>query len=246
VGDKLANNREELSETFTKVEQGVDNRWDKLHEARFLPGACGTATSIWLKAREAIGLTGHIPVATYDMASVGLGGFVSKKGWVELHDVGSDNISLKMFNINGCGNKVSTKSEVSDEFKEVADLGEFKLALRVAREALSLVHPWNKSLSALEGFMFQTDYCKSDLTGVEKPALVLTQFSDYIMGVNADRWRAFQPFVTTGELKGVWDSFWGAKPESKIKPKSQGGRGPSKTSSISNRGFLMTYAECTT
>jgi hypothetical protein len=218
VGDRLAANREDLAETFSTIQGGVDNRWDKIHEARFLPGACCSATAMWMKARETIGLKGHEPVATYDMASIGLGGFVSKRGWVELHNMGSDSISLKMFNINSCGTKISSKgSDGSDEFKDVTELGEFKLSLRVAREALSFVHPWNKSLAALEGFMFQTDFCRGDLVGAEKPAMVLTQFCDYIMATNADRWRGFQPFVTTGEMKGVWDAFWGAKPESKKK-----------------------------
>jgi hypothetical protein len=223
AGDRLASNREDLADTFYPVGQGVDNRWDKIHEARFLPGACCSSAALWLKAREVIGLKGHEPVGNYDMASIGLGGFVSKRGWVELHNVGSDSISLKMFNINSCGNKTSTKGGVdsSEEFKEVCELGEFRLALRVAKEAQSLVHPWNKSIAALEGFMYQTDFCKSDLLGVEKPALVLTQFCDYVFSVNADRWRGFQPFVNTGELKGVWDSFWGAKPESKMKKNFQ-------------------------
>jgi hypothetical protein len=104
-------------------------------------------------------------------------------------------------------------------------LGEFKLALRVLKEAMAFVHPWNKSVAAFEGFMWQTDFCKSDLTGIEKPASVLAQFCDYILGVNADRWRARQEFVTTGEMKGIWDIFWGAKPESKLK-QGQAGKKP--------------------
>jgi hypothetical protein len=225
VGDKLASNREYLADTFYAVAQGQDNRWDKIHDARFLPGACCSATMMWMKAREAIGLVSQEPVGTYDMASIGLGGFVSKRGWVELHNVGSDSISLRMFNINGCGTKISGKGmENSDEFKEVSELGEYKLALRVAKEAQAFVHPWNKSLAALEGFMYQTDFCKQDLVAVDKPAQVLTQFSDYVMGMNADRWRGCQPFVTTGEMKGVWDAFWGAKPESKLKQKPGGSK----------------------
>jgi hypothetical protein len=96
------------------------------------------------------------------MKSIGLGGFMSWCGWIELHDVGSDSLSLKLFNINSCGNKVgsSSKTDTSDEFKEMTDLGEFQLALRVAREAMSLVHPWNKSISAIESFFNQSDYCK--------------------------------------------------------------------------------------
>jgi hypothetical protein len=224
AGDRLSNNRDVLSETFVTIQQGVDNRWDRLHDSRFLPGACCSANALWLRARDVIGSNPHAPVATYDMQSIGLGGFISKRGWIEIHNVGSDAISIKMFNINNCSSKISSKSDAGDDFKEVSDLGELKLALRVLREAMSFVHPWNKSIAALDGFMWQTDYCKADLTGVEKPASVLAQFCDYILNVNADRWRGRQYFVNTGEMKGIWDSFWGAKPESKIKPKpgSQG------------------------
>jgi hypothetical protein len=88
------------------------------------------------------------------MQSIGLGGFISKRGWIEIHNVGSDAISIKMFNINNCSSKVSSKTEAGDDFKEVSDLGEFKLALRVLREAMSFVHPWNKSIVALDGFMW--------------------------------------------------------------------------------------------
>ena len=135
----------------------------------------------------------HAPISTYNMAAIGLGGFISRKGWVKLHDLGSDSLSLKLFNINSCGNKISSTATAgnsgtnAEEFKEINDLGEYKLALRVARGALSYVFPWHKSISALEGFMMQSDYCKEDLAGSERPAQILTQFTDYIFGENADR-----------------------------------------------------------
>jgi hypothetical protein len=221
VGSRLSANRDNLTSTFYDVKSGVDNRWDTIHEARFLPGACCPASKMWLRAREVLGSETIPPVGTYDMNSIGLGGFVSKRGWIELQDVGSDNLSLKLFNINGCGNKISASkaSDSGEDFKDITELGEFQLALRVAREALSFVHPWNKSISALEGFLIQADYCKMDLASVDKPGVVLTQFCDYIFGENADRWRGHLPFLSTGDLRSVWASFWGAKPESKLKAK---------------------------
>ena len=154
VSLRLSNNRDNLSSSYTQIKQGRANRWDELHDSRFLPGAGCPAAKLWLKARKVLGDTTHSPISTYDMNSIGLGGYVSKKGWVEIHDVGSDNLSLKMFNINGCGNKISSASS-SEEFKDIVELGEFKLALRVAREALSFAHPWNKSICAIEGFLIQ-------------------------------------------------------------------------------------------
>ena len=66
-----------------------------------------------------------------------------------VHDIGSDSLCLKLFNINACGNKVSTSGSQEGELREIAELGEYKHALRAAsaREALSFVHPWNKSIS---------------------------------------------------------------------------------------------------
>jgi hypothetical protein len=232
VSARLSNNRDELSTTMYQVKSGTDNRWDHLHEARFLPGACCPAVKMWLRAREVLGGESHPPVGTYDMGCVGLGGFVSKRGWVELHDVGSDNLSLKLFNINGCGNKISVNksADTGEDFKDIIELGEFQLAIRVAREAMSFVHPWNKSIAALEGFLVQADFCKADLVGVDKPGAILSQFCDYVFGENADRWRGHLPFLTTGDLRSVWASFWGAKPESKIKTKagSSGSQGNSR------------------
>ena len=131
-----------------------------------------------------------------------------------VHDIGSDSLCLKLLNINACGNKVSTSGSQEGELREIAELGEFKLALRAAsaREALSFVHPWNKSISAIEGFLLQSNICHSDLKGVEKPAVILTQFVDYIFGENADRWRVCEPFISAGELLGFWSSFFRARP----------------------------------
>ena len=227
---RLAANRDKILATFSTVLAGRDNRWDELHSARFLPGAGCSAGKMWLSAREVLGEGGMAPIGTYDMAAVGLAGFVSKRGWCELHQLGSDSISLRMFNINACSSKTpssSTSSSSSEEFKEIVDLGEFKLALRVAREAQSFVTPWNKSLSAIEGFMHRSNFCSSDLVGVDKPALILTQFVDFALESNADRWKNREVFLTTGELKTAWDSFFGAKPESKL-PKSKGQQGTQK------------------
>ena len=65
IDDKLTGNRDNLPDTIIQVEKGVDNRWDKLHDARFLPGMGGSAVKTWLKAREVMGRGGHAPIATY-------------------------------------------------------------------------------------------------------------------------------------------------------------------------------------
>ena len=243
---KLAANRDNISSTFSNVVSGRDNRWDSLHSARFLPGAGCTAAKVWLRAREVLGDKSTTPISTYDMGSVGLAGFVSKRGWCEIHNPGSDSISLRMFNINACNSKVPTASSkdnsVDSEFKDIVDLGEFKLALRVLREALTFVFPWNKSVSAIEGFMFRSNFCSKDLEGTEKPALTLTQFVDFALETNADRWKNSEGFLSAGELKMLWDSFFGAKPDSKLgkdKDKSKPNQGGFKKPPFKNFSNLQ-------
>jgi hypothetical protein len=69
--EKLASNRINLGLHCSEVKAGHDDRWTRLHEARFLAGAGCSATKLWLTARETIGLNGHPPISTYDMQTVG-------------------------------------------------------------------------------------------------------------------------------------------------------------------------------
>ena len=104
--DKLFQNRESLTNTAVTIPAGQDNRLDILHPARFLPGATCSASKMWLEARRIIGGSGPQPLSTYDMASIGLGGSVSAKGWVELHNPASPFLYIKMFSMNSrveCG-----------------------------------------------------------------------------------------------------------------------------------------------
>jgi hypothetical protein len=220
--DKLAANRAALAATSKAIPAGTDNRWSVLHEGRFLPGAGCSAAKIWLKAREVLGLTGAPPLGNYDMAAVGLGGFVTAKGWVELANPSSTKLSLKLFNLNNCSSKVSTsKSESSDKhLPDFAEIGEFQLALRTLRNAAAFVSPWNFSFAALENFLVNSRFCATDLTGVERPAVILTQFVDYVLVENAARWRDAEAFLTSGELKNSWQAFFSARPQSALQRKT--------------------------
>jgi hypothetical protein len=213
-----------LSSTSTQVKAGQDNRWTVLHPARFLPGAACSAAKLWLAAREVIGLTGPPPLGNYDLAAVGLGGCVTSKGWLELHNPSSSKLSVKMFSINNCTAKIgrsATAENTEATNDDLLDLGEFKLALRTLRTAASFVQPWNYSFLAIEGFMMQSQYCQADLAGLDKRATLLTQFVDYCIGQNADRWRDSEPFLNTGELKSTWAAFFGARPQSALNSKTK-------------------------
>ena len=151
------------------------------------------------------------------MASIGLGGSVSAKGWVELHNPASPFLSIKMFSMNSC---VSKSKSADADIPDLEDLSEFKAALRVLRGAMSFVHPWNRSIDALENFFIQSRFCSSDLAGSDKQALHLSQFTDYILVENASRWRGMETFLDTRSLRNTWSDFASQKNIS-AKPKNQ-------------------------
>jgi hypothetical protein len=209
--DRLALNKSALASTVFSVPAGSDNRWSILHQGRFLGGACCSAAKLWLTAREYLGSSHAAPVGNYDLNSCGLAGYISARGWAEIHNPASTKISIKMFNINNCAARSSSKKQADGE-DDILEVSEFKLALRALRTAMQFVMPWNMSVLALEGFFYQTNFCSQDLANVEKRAWFLTKFCDYVLALNADRWRDSEPFLSTGDLKSVWSAFFGAQP----------------------------------
>ena len=190
VEDRLALNKQNLESSVFSVPGGLDNRWTVLHSARFLGGAACSTKKLWIGARDQIDVNGHSPVANYDMGSVGLGGFVTNKGWVELANPGSTKIALKLFSINNVGSRSSAaKQNFSgvQELDEIGELDELKLALRTLRTAAQFVCPWNFSYLALENFLIQHRFFSAELSGTEKPASILAQFVDYVLHENANR-----------------------------------------------------------
>jgi len=233
--DRLAANKANLEDSEKRVKAGTDNRWNKLHEGRFLGGATCSTKRLWLEARKKIGLAGEKPVGSYDMGALGMGGFITSRGWVEIHNPGSTKLALKMFSINNCAAKASSKNGEKTDGDDIAELGEFKLALRTLRVAMSMVLPWNFSIVALENFMFQSNFCRSDLQNIEQQARILTQFADYVLKENANRWRDESGFLNAGELKGTWDAFFGARPQSQVVHKKK--QNNTQQSSSNNKGF---------
>lgn len=231
--DRLSSNKEALSKSFTTVESGKDNRWNSIHPARFLAGAGISTTKMWLAARKSVGLRGFPAIANYDMGSLGLAGVVTAKGWIELHDPSSTKMSLKLFNIVNC---TKTKNSDGGEEGSITELSEFRLALRALRTAMHHVMPWNFSVEALEGFFIQSNYCQADTGNIEKRAQFLTQFTDYVLGQNAERWRDEEPFLTTGELKTAWSTFFNVRPQvSRDRKKDQKkpeGKGPRRAAGV--------------
>ena len=244
IEDKLLANQESLLLSRLQVNAGICDRSQDLHHARFLPGIVGSAQSTWQQARLYLDSHGHAPVANYDMSAIGLGGHVTARGWCELHDPSSTSMTLKLFSRSNVTNKGSGKRitfdgqedslEVGDSLSEIASFGDFKQALRTAREALSYVYPWNKSIAALEGFLISTNYCARELGNAAGSGVsTLVKFTNHIFSQNGERWRARADFLSTSDLAGVW-AVWagpsishnaaGANKEN-VKPSSGG---PSK------------------
>ncbi len=84
AADRFHANKTALATRFTTVQAGMDNRWTVLHPARFLGGVACTAQQLWSMARSVIELTGHPLLSNYDLTAVGLGGFATSKGRIEL------------------------------------------------------------------------------------------------------------------------------------------------------------------
>ena len=237
--DKLTHNRMALGINTMDVKAGVDDWLSKLHEGRFLPGAGCSATRMWLAAREIIGLTGYPPISTYDMGAVGLAGYVLAEGWVHIANPASPKLSVKMFNISNMTARPSGSRATAfdtDEMAEFTELSEFRLALRAMRTAMGFCMPWNKSIEALEGFLLNSRFCMDEMQekNVEKPALLLTRYTDFILKENSNKWRNMEGFITCGEQRTYWNSFFSAVPISAKKKTTY----KTKTGTATKRTFV--------
>jgi hypothetical protein len=65
-------------------------------------------------------------------------------------------------------------------------------------------------LPALEGFFWETDFCREDLMNIDKPTTVLTAFVEYVFG------KSTQNTLLPDDLSKMWSFFWHARPESTL------------------------------
>jgi hypothetical protein len=218
---KLMMNAQQLEKSPTQVEPGYDDRKRVLHKARFLGGASCTAQQLWLQAREVLGPKGVLPLGNYDLDSVGCGGCVTPRGWATIHDPSSGDLKLKLFYLPNVGGSAAAPRKISledseasislgDTMKEIADMDAFRSALNTLREAMVCALPWNRSVSAICGFLLNTNYCSADLFNNNKRAVILTEFVDHVLARNALNWENQQPFLSADDLAHTW-ATWKAR-----------------------------------
>jgi hypothetical protein len=121
--------------------------------------------------------------------------------------------------MTSCSSKVLSfkGAQCRDEISTlIEEIGEFKLALRALRAAMSYVHPWNKSVEAISSFFEQTEYCQSDTAHLDRRAGMLTSFCDYVLEENSNRWRAKEGFISIGEMKECWAAFLSTWPQAML------------------------------
>jgi hypothetical protein len=231
-GIAMAKTLESLRDNPTAVTQGVDDRSQVLHPARFLGGAACSAKKLWREAREVIPLEGIPPLSNYDMTAIGLGGCITMRGFKEIHNPGSPHITLKLFSSSNMGSSTAATKRltladgdrsvsIGDNMREVSDMNELKLAVRAMCRAAQLILPWNMSFNAIDGFLHTSNYGHTDLNGRPNRAQILTDFVNYVLGLNAAAWVQKEDFLTSGEIKTIWGEWFGSRPASLLSVNQQ-------------------------
>jgi len=130
-------------------------------------------------------------------------------------NVGHNTLSSKRITFTDADNSF----DVGDSLKEVASLEEFKTAFRAMRVARHFALPWDFSLVAVEGFLFNSNFGATELQHSANRTQTLTAFVNYILGLNAQRWTRKMAFLDTGEIENLWPSFYRTRaPAAAVQP----------------------------
>jgi hypothetical protein len=248
-GVAMARTLASLRDNPTTVQQGLDDRSQVLHPARFLGGAACPAKKLWRDAREAMPMEGYPPLANYDLTSIGLGGCVTARGFKEIHNPGSPHLTLKLFSSSNMGSSTAATRRltladndsavsIGDSMREVSDLNELKLAMRALCRAAQLILPWNMSFNAIDGFLHTSNYANAELNGRANRPQILTDFINYVLGLNAAAWVQKDDFLSSGEIKNIWAEWFGSRPASllAVAPAANAGAGGSASSGGGGQG----------
>jgi hypothetical protein len=245
-GVKMAKNLEKLKNNPVTIPEGLDDRINILHSARFLGGAVTSGPALWLMARKVIGLEGLTPLANYDLACMGLSGSVTLKGCIEAHNPGSQNLCLKQFspeNLSttaGAARKFTLADDegaisVGEHMKEITEMATLQHAMRALCGLTRIIMPWNFSFEAIHGFLYASNFGLPELKDDPLRVPKLVKFVNYVLGVNAAAWQREESFLTCGQLKQEFGVYLqcqvsgafvpASNPPSQPHNNKQGGRG---------------------
>jgi hypothetical protein len=229
--EKLQKNFEK-SKTTTRVKSGYDNRYDTLHDARFLGGhTCGHA-KIWLQARAKIGITGLDPISRYDVDSLGISDKLNCNIWNVLHNPGSRELSIKLFAPEALKHaRGSMDKETALPKKEFEQFSDLKTALATLRTATQLIFPWNLSISTIEMFLNTVNFGEKENVNKTTKLSFLSEFIDDILRRNAEAWDDANPFWDFDKISNKWIR------EVAMKFPRNGGNGKAENSYQKNNQF---------
>jgi len=214
---RLAANLREMKAKPTKIEAGFDDGLTQLHMCRFIPGPACLLNKLWQRAQDLIPEGGHKPIANYDLESIGQGANASSRGLAELHNPGLPHLSIKYFlasNITLSEKAISqakhsemTLLSVEDQLAEPTNITELRNTLFTASEAQHIISNWNFSISAILGFMFNSNFCAAQLSNRPDRLPILRKFIDRCFAVNASHYRSGRDFLTSVEVGNLWQTW---------------------------------------
>ncbi len=95
-------------------------------------------STLWIRAQQSLPDERHRPLACYDMDTFGLGSQVSARGWAELYNPGSPDLSIKLFtaaNLNASDRSIRDRQlfdsspSLTGQLPDPSNLDELKLAM---------------------------------------------------------------------------------------------------------------------
>jgi hypothetical protein len=245
----MAKTLEKLRQNPVSVPAGMDDRISILHDVRFYPGTVCPSKKQWLEARKRLGIDGSEPLATYDMATAGLGGSVTNQGWIHLASPGSSGLCLKQFSSANIGNAAGftrrfslaegeSAVNISDDLKEIADFKSLRNAMRTMTYAARHVMHWNHSFPALHHFLENNDYGAVELANCPNRISEMVNFINHVLGVNAQNWIQEEPFISTPDLAKEFTVWLQSRPSAAPTVSyNQNSTKPSYQTQTNNRGW---------
>jgi hypothetical protein len=150
------------------------------------------------------------------MDTFGLGSQVSARGWAELHNPGSPDLSIKLFtaaNLNASDRSIRDRQlfdsspSLTDQLPDPSNLEELKLAMATLVTANHLVKPWDHSIAVINSFLHSSRFCHQQLAGRSDYVPQLRAFIDRLLALNAGRWRSGQCFLDAPAIGAIWQNW---------------------------------------